>query len=532
MATAAELDYNINASALQMAQTIFGDGVTVTGASFSGLRQQSATYGNGDALSPGATPADTGVILSTGDARDFTRAPGPWWLGGDDPNASAQTSGNYSNSNASQNNLPDFNTAAGTNTYDASFLDIDFVPDQDTMTMRFVFSSEEYPEFTNSMYQDFVGVWVNGTQVDIVPGDGDVDPANLNENDNLFLDNSGDDYNTEMDGLTVTLSMTMNVVPGQTNSIRIGIADVVDANYDSNVLIAGDSVQTELVAQADNLTTVTNKTKVIDVLDNDLNNTGGTMSITHINGTAVSVGSSVTLSTGQVVTLNADGTLSATTDNDVETINFTYDVESTTGAVDTGFVTIATVPCFVAGTLIHTDKGEVPVEQLCPGDLVSTMDHGLQPLRWIGQRTVAATGHLAPVRVAGGTFGDHATLMVSPQHRILVRDPLAHLVFGTPEVLVAAKHLVNGRTVQTIDGGRVTYVHLLFDQHEIVLANGLATESFLPGPQTVDTFEAAVIDEIACLFPELDLETGEGYGDAARQVLKKYEARMLFGAAA
>ena len=59
-----------------------------------------------------------------------------------------------------------------------------------------------------------------------------------------------------------------------------------------------------------------------------------------------------------------------------------------------------------------------------------------------------------------------------------------------------------------------------------------STESFLPGPQTVDTFDAAVVDEIACLFPELDLETGEGYGDAARQVLKKYEARMLFGAAA
>ena len=106
MATAAELDYNINASALEMAQAIFGDGVTVTGASFSGLRQQSATYSNGDALSPGATPADTGVILSTGDARDFTRAPGPWWQGGNDPNVSSQTSGNYSNSNGSQNNLP------------------------------------------------------------------------------------------------------------------------------------------------------------------------------------------------------------------------------------------------------------------------------------------------------------------------------------------------------------------------------------------------------------------------------------------
>ncbi len=136
------------------------------------------------------------------------------------------------------------------------------------------------------------------------------------------------------------------------------------------------------------------------------------------------------------------------------------------------------------------------------------------------------------MRVNAGTFGDHANLMLSPQHRILVRDPLADLVFGTPEVLVAAKHLVNGRTVQTVEGGSVTYVHLLFDQHEIVMANGLATESFLPGPQTVDAFEDTIVEEIASLFPDLDLETGEGYGDAARQILKKHEARMLFGAAA
>jgi hypothetical protein len=113
-----------------------------------------------------------------------------------------------------------------------------------------------------------------------------------------------------------------------------------------------------------------------------------------------------------------------------------------------------------------------------------------------------------------------------------VRDPLADLVFGTPEVLVAAKHLVNGRTVQIVEGGMVTYVHLLFDQHEIILSNGLATESFLPGPQTLDAFENNIIEEIIGLFPELNPETGEGYGAAARQVLKKHEAQVLFGAAA
>lgn len=523
MATGAELTYQTGATALAMAQTIFGTGATVISASYTGDSRSSAIYSNGDALAPGATPSDTGVILSTGRADRFTQSDG-------DPNRSTSTTTNTSG----PNNNADFNAAAGNNTYDASFLDIDFIPEENLMTMQFVFGSEEYPEFTNSVYQDFVGVWVNGTQVNIQAGNGDVDPANLNtsQNVNLFLDNTGDDYNTEMDGITITLTMTMQVIPDQVNSIRIGIADVADSSYDSNLLIAAESVQTQLVAQSDAISMYTNKTKTLDVLSNDANYTGGVLTVTHINGIAVIAGDSVTLTSGQVVTLNADGTLSVTSDNDFETVNFTYEVESTNGENDIGFVTIATVPCFVVGTLIQTETGQRRVETLQSGDLVWTMDRGLQPLRWIGQRTVAALGSFAPVRVAAGTFGDHANLMLSPQHRILVRDAVADLVFGTPEVLVAAKHLVDGRKVTSVEGGSVTYVHLLFDQHEIVMANGLATESFLPGPQTVDAFEDDIVDEIAQLFPELDLETGEGYGEAARQILKKHEAKLLFETAA
>jgi hypothetical protein len=523
MATGAELDYDTNANATEMAEAIFGSGVTVLSASYTGDNRSSAIYSNGDALAPNVTPSDTGVILSTGRVNNFTQNSG-------DPNTSGSTT---SNSNGPNNNA-DFNAAAGANTFDASFLDVDFIPDNDLMTMRFVFSSEEYPEFTNSVFQDFVGVWINGQQVDIQAGNGDVDPANLNttENVNLFIDNTGDDYNTEMDGFTLTLTMTMNVIPGEVNSIRIGIADVADANYDSNLLIAGDSVQTTLVAQSDAISMFTDRTRTLDVLANDANVTGGTLTVTHINGIAVTAGDSVTLSTGQIVTLNADGTFAVTSDGDFETVNFTYEVESSTGEIDTGFVTIATVPCFVAGTLIQTETGQRPVEELRPNDLVWTLDRGLQPLRWIGQRTVAAIGTYAPVCIAAGTFGDHAKLMLSPQHRVLVSNPRADLVFGTPEVLIAAKHLIDDRNVTSCEGGSVTYVHLLFDQHEIVLANGLATESFLPGPQTVDAFEDAVVAEISQLFPELDLETGNGYGHAARQILKKHEVKVLFGAVA
>lgn len=76
MVAASELNYTTNAGAMQMAQTIFGDGVNVVGASYSGDKNSSAIYSGGDSISPGVTPGDTGVILSTGKAKDFTNSKG------------------------------------------------------------------------------------------------------------------------------------------------------------------------------------------------------------------------------------------------------------------------------------------------------------------------------------------------------------------------------------------------------------------------------------------------------------------------
>ena len=300
-----------------------------------------------------------------------------------------------------------------------------------------------------------------------------------------------------------------------------------DANYDSSVLIAGDSVQSALVANNDAITMGANWTSTLDVLGNDTGPAGSTLVITHINNQPVSVGSSVTLSTGQVVTVNADGTLSITSDNTAETVNFTYTVTAASGLSDTAFVTVNQVPCFVAGTLIMTPDGERPVESLMTGELVVSKAVGPQPLRWIGKRRVAALGDMAPIRIAATTFGTHRTLLVSPLHRVLVRDALAEVLFGEPEVLVAARDLVNDRSVRRIEGGSVDYVHILFDRHQVVLSEGLETESFLPGPQITQSFEAETIAEICRIFPELDPMTGDGYSPAARRVLKRFEAQLL-----
>jgi hypothetical protein len=109
---------------------------------------------------------------------------------------------------------------------------------------------------------------------------------------------------------------------------------------------------------------------------------------------------------------------------------------------------------------------------------------------------------------------------------------MAELMFGEDEVLVAAKDLVNDCSVRTLTadelpGGEVEYFHLLFDAHQIVFSEGLATESFLPGPTVMNTLEAAVQEEVLSLFPEIDPETKIGYGPAARLPLRGFEARAL-----
>ncbi|MEO0402802.1 MAG: Hint domain-containing protein [Pseudomonadota bacterium] len=508
--------------AIEMASTIFGNGVQVESASYFGDIDSAGIYTDGDATSPGVTPGDTGVIFSTGNAQDFTNSSGT-------SNQSNSTSTNTSG----VNNNGVFNAAAGTQTYDASYLDVDFIPEGNVMTMQFVFSSEEYPEFQNSIYQDFVGVWVNGQQVEMDVGDGDTDPGNINttNNINMFVNNTNDDYNTEMDGFTITMTLTMVVNPDEVNSIRIGIADVGDSNYDSNLLIAGDSIQTDLVAISDNVNVYPDGTSSFNVLDNDVSQPGSTLTITHINGQPVSydpvtgIGTTITLPTGQQVTIGPNGEFTVVGDGDEEDFNFTYTV--TDGIeTDVGFVNATSIPCFVAGTLIATPDGDRLVETLQPGDLVMTQDDGPQPLRWIGARAVAAEADHAPILIRAGTFGTHGDVMVSPLHRVLIRDSLAELLFGEAEVLVAAKDLVNDRSVTRKTGGTVTYVHLMFDTHQVVFSDGLATESFLPGPQTTKSFERQIVAEICSIFPELDPHTGEGYSPAARRTLKGYEANL------
>lgn len=191
------------------------------------------------------------------------------------------------------------------------------------------------------------------------------------------------------------------------------------------------------------------------------------------------------------------------------------------------FSEIENIICFTPGTRILTQHGERAVETLAPGDMVVTRDNGLQPVRWIGRSTVAGHGKTAPISLAASVLdGAQRDLLVSPQHRFLFAGYKAELLFGTSEVLVAAKHLVDDVDVRISECMAVTYLHVMLDRHEVIYAEGTATESFHAGEMGLSAITGQSREEMFAVFPELRADV-TAYGDTVRQSLRAHEARLL-----
>lgn len=147
--------------------------------------------------------------------------------------------------------------------------------------------------------------------------------------------------------------------------------------------------------------------------------------------------------------------------------------------------------CFAAGTRIATATGLRTIESLRVGDLVQTRDHGLQPLRWIGISTVypdPADARRRPVTIRAGALAAGVPgrdLTVSPNHRVLLRSAIVSRMTGADEVLVAAKFLTDIDGIDALTTPAITYVHVLFDRHEVLDSEGAWSESFFPGPQAM-----------------------------------------------
>lgn len=208
-------------------------------------------------------------------------------------------------------------------------------------------------------------------------------------------------------------------------------------------------------------------------------------------------------------------------------------INLSSGNTDVPYNTIPSFICFTPGALIACPSGPRPVESLEPGDLVITKDHGLQAIRWVGAKKLTgarlqAYPNLAPIRIRAGALGrglPERDMWVSPQHRMMLTSGAAQLMFASREVLIPAKALVNGTSITTdrsITG--TTYVHMLFDRHEIVFANGAETESFHPGSMSMSAMDAPAREELFAIFPEL-AASPMSYGPAARRALTPNEAR-------
>ncbi len=199
--------------------------------------------------------------------------------------------------------------------------------------------------------------------------------------------------------------------------------------------------------------------------------------------------------------------------------------ESSTAAMAHSYFETSGVACFGPGTLVSTPGGERAIESLSVGETILTLDHGPQPIRWIGRAAVshaeiASDPDLLPLTVPPGTFGSAPTreLVLSANHRVLVRAPQLELWFGQPEVLVKTEFL-SGIERSPTPPQSIVYTHLLFERHELIKANGLWVESFFAGPQSLKSLPTPLRRQVARL--------AAGITETARPCLGRRDAALL-----
>ena len=184
-------------------------------------------------------------------------------------------------------------------------------------------------------------------------------------------------------------------------------------------------------------------------------------------------------------------------------------------------VSVTQVPaCYCAGTQILAERGYVPVEALAIGDRVVTADGLARPVRWIGSRSyagrfLAGAPQVQPIRFRAGSLGGglpHRDLLVSPEHAMYVDGLLA-----------PASCLVNGASITREQGlRRVDYFHVELDTHDLILAEGAASETFLADAGRLMFHNAR---EYAALYPNAPAPRGF----CARRVETGYELEAIRG---
>lgn len=273
-------------------------------------------------------------------------------------------------------------------------------------------------------------------------------------------------------------------------------------------------------------------------------NTDDTWSVT-LNGTYGSATIDPTTGTWSYVLNDAHPAVQALGAGDTLTDTFTVLMVDADTRFDTQGVTITIngVPCFCGGTLIETARGPCPVEDIRAKDMVWTLDNGFRPVLWAGYRQMTEADWIAypklrPIRISAAALGDGKPaqdLVVSPQHRILIQSRIAERIFGNAQVLLPAVKLLGLPGIERIETpGPLSYHHLLFDQHEIILSNGAATESLFTGKQAMMALGPEARQEIETLFPglaagDMPFDPARPFPDRGRQVTRFTERLVKNG---
>jgi hypothetical protein len=201
---------------------------------------------------------------------------------------------------------------------------------------------------------------------------------------------------------------------------------------------------------------------------------------------------------------------------------------------DAGDLVATGVTCFARGTMITTDRGDVPVEALVSGCKVLTQDNGFQELilamrRTVGSKELKINTNLYPIRITAGALGSglpERDLVVSRQHRMVARSGIVKRMFGSTTVLVAAIRLTKLPGIHVEDTVKnVEYFHLIFENHEVIFAEGTPTESFLLNSETQKTLSREKLEEFVTLFPEA--ATLDYFGSPVRTIPSRILQKKL-----
>ena len=255
-----------------------------------------------------------------------------------------------------------------------------------------------------------------------------------------------------------------------------------------------------------------------------------------VNGTTYLAGSQVELefafqtTTGETFwIIRIDGDNVGISGPTLPTPGSSYTVDTDDGTNDGQMIPIDQVPCFTAQSQILTPNGWRQISDLSLGDRIVTADNGTQEIRWIGAKRLASVylpNHLKPVLIPKDAFGEghpFQDIVVSPQHRFLIKKWECQMLFGDSEAFVAAKWLQSAHQLNPLV---VEYWHVMFDQHEVIFANGLETESFFPGMGGLKSLGSRSQEEVFQLFPHIKNDAGS-YGATSRFCLNAREYSML-----